>query len=103
VNRDGFLEDIVEKPDDRTFEELGEQSLVSMNLWSFPPAIFDACEQITPSRRGELELPDAVRYAMRNLGVPFRVLPCALGVLDLSNRADIAAVGERLRAVQVRL
>jgi glucose-1-phosphate thymidylyltransferase len=101
--RDGFLEDILEKPDDQVFADLGEQALVSMNLWSFSPAIFEACEHIAPSPRGEVELPEAVRYAISRLGVRFRVLPFALGVLDLSHRGDVATVAERLRGVEVRL
>ncbi len=90
---DGRLVDIVEKPDEHEFARMGEHALVSMNLWSFSPSIFAACEAITPSSRGELELPNAVRHAVRTLGQRFRVLPMALGVLDLSRRGDVAAVG----------
>jgi glucose-1-phosphate thymidylyltransferase len=102
VNAGGFLEDIVEKPDDATYASLANAP-VSMNVWSMPPSIFDACKRVTPSTRGELELPDAVRIAVRDFGVRFAVLPFALGVLDLSRRADVPAVAERLRDVEVRL
>lgn len=101
VDAAGFLRDIREKPDDATYKRFGDAP-VSMNIWSMPPAIFDACEQVTPSARGELELPDAVRIAIRG-GVRFKVLPVAFGVLDLSRRADVPAVAERLRDVEVRL
>jgi hypothetical protein len=53
--------------------------------------------------RGELEIQDAVRYAMHTLGTRFAVVPVRAGVLDLSNRGDIAAVAERLKDTEVRL
>lgn len=102
VATDGFLSDIVEKPDDATFTRMGAHALVSMNLWVLPPAIYDACRQIQPSARGELELPDAVRHAIRQLSVRFRVFPVAEGVLDLSSRADVAAVADALLRVTPR-
>lgn len=102
VDKDGFLTDIVEKPDATTFDRF-HSAPVSMNLWSMPPAIFDACERVAPSARGELELPDAVRIAMQEYHVKFTVLPFALGVLDLSSRADVPAITARLQGTQVRL
>jgi dTDP-glucose pyrophosphorylase len=101
--RDGWLEDIVEKPDEMTYASMGEHALVSMNLWSFSPVIFDACERVSSSSRGELELPDAVRIGVRQLGIRFRVLPFQAGVLDLSSRSDVALVAEHLRHVEARL
>ena len=76
---------------------------VSMNCWRFSPEIFQACRTIPPASNGELELPRAVRYVMETLDVKFSVLPFALPVLDLSTRADIASVTERLLGVPVRL
>jgi dTDP-glucose pyrophosphorylase len=99
----GFLEDIVEKPDEATFEAMGPHAPVSMNLWAFTPAILEACERVVPSERGELELPDAVRIAIRDLGVQIRVVPVREGVLDLATRGDVAAVAERLARADVRL
>ncbi len=75
---------------------------VSMNLWSFTPSIFDACERVWPSSRGELELHDAVSIGMRVLGTTFRVLRERAGVLDLSHRADIGIVTQRLAGVVPR-
>lgn len=99
---DGVLDEIVEKPDDATFAAMGDHALVSMNLWAFTPAIHQACRQVTPSPRGELELPDAVRLAMHD-GEAFRVLPFALPVLDLSSRADVGSVAAQLGARRVVL
>jgi len=101
VDAAGYLEDIIEKPDNATYMRMGNAP-VSMNIWSVPPAIFHACEQVTPSARGELELPDAVRIAIRG-GVRFQVIPVAKAVLDLSRRADVPGVAERLKGVAVHL
>ena len=102
VDEHGILTDVVEKPDAATFAKM-KNAPVSMNIWFMPPAIMDACQRVRPSARGELELPEAVRLAVRELGVRFTVLPVAAGVLDLSHRADIPAVTERLASVQVAL
>jgi len=100
---DGFLADIVEKPDAGDIVRLGPRARVSMNAWVFEPDIFEACRHVTLSVRGELELQDAVRYAIRHLGTRFRVVPVEAGVLDLSRRGDIAGVAEHLAEVEVRL
>jgi len=100
---DSYLADIVEKPDPATIARLGPRARVSMNAWVFGPEIFDACRHVTPSVRGELELQDAVRYAIRVLGTRFRVVPVEAGVLDLSQRGDIAGVAEHLAGVEAWL
>lgn len=102
VAPDGTLARIVEKPDEATLRAMGNAP-VSMNCWRFTPEIFEACRRIPLSARGELEIPDAVEHARRHLAVSFRVVPVRAGVLDLSGRADIPAVAERLREVEVRL
>ncbi len=98
---DGFLSNLLEKPPAERRAPSAE-CRVSMNSWRFGPKIFDACRLVTPSPRGELELQDAVTIAMTRFGERFRVVPFAGGVLDLSSRADIAAVTERLRGLEVR-
>jgi dTDP-glucose pyrophosphorylase len=98
----GMLEEIVEKPDPETFARYGDDVRVSMNCWRFGPSIFRACRSIEPSPRGELELPNAVRYAVRVMGERFRAIPVDAGVLDLSRREDIAAVEDRLSGVDAR-
>jgi dTDP-glucose pyrophosphorylase len=97
----GALTRIVEKPDEATFARMAPHALVSMNLWSFSPVIFEACRRVQPSVRGELELQDAVRIARDDLGERFTVVPWAGGVLDLSGRRDVAAVAARLADVHV--
>jgi glucose-1-phosphate thymidylyltransferase len=103
---------VVEAAPDGTLERLtepgelgasvGDAALVSMNCWMFTPRIFAACRAIAPSASGELELPEAVRYAVAQRD-RFRVLRYDLPVLDLTLRGDVAAVAERLRRVAVRL
>jgi len=94
---DGWLTGIIEKPDPNTYASLLAQSMISMNLWSFTPAIYDACRRVTPSVRGEFELQDAVRIAMTQLGERFCVLESTDGVLDLSTRGDIESVASVLQ------
>lgn len=103
TSADGLLEEIVEKPDDATWAAMGSHALVSMNLWAFTPEIFEACRRVTPSARGELELPDAVRIAIRDLGMRCQVVPVVKPVLDLASRGDVASVAEALQNAPVRL
>jgi dTDP-glucose pyrophosphorylase len=102
VAADGSLEDIIEKPDPEAWARTGAGAPISMNCWRFGPRIFDAIGQIGLSPRGEYELADAVREAIRR-GERFEVVRVAAGVLDLSERADIPAVARRLAGVEVRL
>lgn len=92
--RDGWLEEVVEKPDAATVRAMAGAG-VSMTCWRFNDAIFAACRAVAPSARGELELTDAVRVAIAR-GERFRVVPVAAGVLDLSERGDIPEVERRL-------
>ncbi len=98
----GVLQKIVEKPDAATVEELGDDATVSMNVWRFTPAIFDAARKIPMSARGEYEIQDAVRTAMAD-GETFQVVPSSEGVLDMSNRDDIASVAAALEGTEVLL
>jgi dTDP-glucose pyrophosphorylase len=74
----------------------------SLNCWLFTPAIFDACRTVPPSARGELELPQAVQRAI-DAGLRVEAIRLAAPVLDMSSRADIASVAERLQGVVVAL
>ncbi|MBN2317540.1 MAG: nucleotidyltransferase family protein [Acidobacteria bacterium] len=100
IDGDGYLERIFEKPSEDTIRELGDPVYVSMNSWVFSPDIYRACSNIQPSQRGELELSDAIQYAIEELKVKFKVLTFQAPVLDLSSRSDIAAVTEKLRGTQ---
>jgi glucose-1-phosphate thymidylyltransferase len=99
---DGTLRAISEKPaPDDPLAQRAER-WVSMNLWSFTPAMFEACARARPSPRGELELQEAVTIAIRDLGQIFRVIRARAGVLDLSRRADVATVKARLAGIEPR-
>ncbi len=106
VSDDGWLEAIVEKPKGETadggWRTAGAPVLLSMNLWRFTPAIFDACREVPLSSRGECELPQAVGWAIARRGERYRGIPCAEGVLDLSTRADVAEVERRLEGIEAR-
>jgi dTDP-glucose pyrophosphorylase len=99
ISEDGRLERIYEKPNEETIHKIGIPIYVSMNCWVFSPSIFEACLRISLSARGELELSDAVQYAIDELQETFQVLTFQDSVLDLSSRSDIAAVAERLQGV----
>ena len=98
----GFLTRLLE-PADAPAAPAGGDVLVSLNCWMFSRAIFRACREIGPSPSGELELPEAVRWAVAKLGERMRVLPFREGVLDLTSRADVASVAAGLADQQVRL
>jgi dTDP-glucose pyrophosphorylase len=102
IGADGYLDDIIEKPDDDTAAAFGEDYFVSMNCWRFDASIFPACRAIASSPRGELELPNAVRFAIRAQGHRFRAVPIEAAVLDLSRRSDIPEVERRLAALDPR-
>jgi glucose-1-phosphate thymidylyltransferase len=102
VDRDGFLADIIEKPDPATAAKLDAAKVVSMNCWRFGPEILEACREVPRSSRNEYELPQAVRLAIQK-GARFKTAICRAGVLDLSRRSDIAEVATRLHDVEVRL
>jgi glucose-1-phosphate thymidylyltransferase len=93
--RDGYLTDIVEKPSAEQFAAAPSSAPVSLNCWHFDRGIFDACRRVEKSPRGEFELPNAVRLAVRE-GMRFRAIPAVGPLLDLSRRADAADVGRRL-------
>jgi dTDP-glucose pyrophosphorylase len=102
VGADGYLQRILEKPDEAALRAAASTSLVSMNCWRFSSSIFRACRATPLSSRGEFELPQAVQYAITRLNERFRVVPFEEAVLDLSTRADIGTVAERLRNADVR-
>lgn len=102
IDDEGWLENIIEKPDEAVLATIAPPVCLSMNCWRFGPRIFEACRSISPSPRGELELPDAVKHAMEKLGERFRVVKVAAPVLDLTSRADISLVADRLAGREVR-
>ena len=103
VNGDGSLTRIVEKPKPEFIAQMPKPVCLSMNCWRLNPAIFTACRAIKPSARGELELPDAVQFAIDTLGQKFRVIGSNEAVLDLSSRKDIKGVTEKLVDEEVSL
>ncbi|MDY6913145.1 MAG: sugar phosphate nucleotidyltransferase [Planctomycetota bacterium] len=92
---------ILEKPQPEQISALTGPICISMNCWRFGPEIFQACRSISPSPRGEMEITDAVQYAIDSLGVKFRSMSFQVPVLDLSSRDDIAEVAKRLADVKV--
>lgn len=99
---DGYLARIVEKPGVDAVMAAGPRALISMNVWRADARLFEACRDVPVSTRGEKELPQAVGLAAAR-GVCFEVIPVRGQVLDLSSRADVAAVERALAGVEVNL
>jgi dTDP-glucose pyrophosphorylase len=99
VGEDGYLRAIIEKPSEQAWSAAKDDALISMNCWRFASPIFEVCRQTPLSPRGEYELPVTVGEAITHFGMRFLAVQCDEGVLDLSSRADIAAVAERLKSV----
>ena len=99
VGDDGYLRAIVEKPANLAQTAAREGVLISMNCWRFSASIFEVCRRTPLSPRGEYELPVAAGEGIQRFGLRFRVARCYEGVLDLSSRADIAIVADKLRDV----
>jgi glucose-1-phosphate thymidylyltransferase len=102
VDADGVLRRIVEKPSAAEAAVMAAAP-VSMNCWLFDPRIFEACERVPKSARGEFELPGAVQLGIDAMGMRFQTFPVDAGVLDLSSRADIPEVERRLSSLNVEL
>jgi glucose-1-phosphate thymidylyltransferase len=104
ISAAGYLEKIAEKPDEMPETASDSREVfISMNCWRFSGGIFRACEQAARSARGEYELPEAVQLGLSSLGLRFKSIPFHTGVLDLSQRSDIAQVARRLAGVEVKL
>jgi glucose-1-phosphate thymidylyltransferase len=98
----GNLTGLVEKPDPADLVHGGGDALVSMNLWKVSPAVVAACREVSPSARGERELPDAVQLALAR-GTPFRVVEAAGPVLDVTTATDVGIVSRALAGEEPRV
>ena len=100
VDEEGFLRRILIAP---TGAAQVEATYSSMNCFEFTPEIFKACREVPLSARNEYELPQAIHFAIDNRLMRFKVVKVEAAVLDLSSRADIARVAEKLRGTSVQL
>jgi glucose-1-phosphate thymidylyltransferase len=103
LDESGCIRRIVEKPDNPDAYARDGKLYVSMNCFLFTPEIFTACRSIRPDPvRKEYELPVAVQHSIEKLGLRYRAVPSAEGVLDLTGRADIEPVRKLLAGHKVR-
>jgi dTDP-glucose pyrophosphorylase len=100
IDADGFLTSIVPRAGAPVPSSDGEV-YASMNCWLFESRIFEACRNVGMSPRNELELPRAVQLGIDEMGMRFMVVKIDEPVFDLSTRADIATVREKLLNVQI--
>lgn len=100
---DGCMTRIIEKPSAEQVEAMPRPIGVSMNCWWFDARIFEACEKIDKSPRGEYEITDAAQYGIDRLGVKFKVLNYEAPVLDLTSRSDVEPVTQMLESKEVRI
>ena len=101
VDASGYVSGIIEKPSPDRLEAAGRFAGVSMNCWRFDARIFTFCREVPRSARGEFELPEAVGLGIER-GLRVRAIPGHGPVLDLSRRADVAAVQRRLAGLPAR-
>lgn len=102
IDASGALRRIVEKPSEQDASARAAAA-VSMNCWLFDARIFEACQRVPRSSRGELELPLAVQFAIDHLALRIQTFSADAPVLDLSQRDDVASVAARLRGTRVEL
>lgn len=95
---DGWLTALHEKP---PADAIAPDARVSMNLWRMDQAMLAACREVTPSPRGEFELPDAVMLAVTR-GTRVKVVDVGGAVLDLTTAADVATVTRALAQAEPR-
>ena len=100
VDEDGYLLRVTPKAGEPT-QANDEEALASMNCWLFDASIFEACRRVSMSPRNELELPRAVQLGIDTMNMKFTVVRAALPVLDMSTRADVAEVQQRLASMTV--
>ena len=101
TDADDYMTEIIEKPTAAQLASVPEPHYLSMNCWRFGPSIFQGCDNIEKSKRGEYELPDAVMYSCEKLGEKYKTARVHAGVLDLSCREDIEEVIKRLKVLQL--
>lgn len=80
---------MVEKPDDPP------STLSGTGIFVFSPVIFHACHLVTPSSRGEYELPDAIDLLL-HAGRSVETVPLEGWRANLNTPGDIEAVERRL-------
>ncbi|HEY4953782.1 MAG TPA: nucleotidyltransferase family protein [Gemmatimonadaceae bacterium] len=102
IGEDGYLRRILVTPTEAMVAE-GAPIYASMNCFLFTQEIFSACREVPLSARGEYELPKAVQLAIEKHSMRFKVVKFEAAVLDLSSRADITTVTEKLRGTAINL
>ena len=88
INGDAILR-IVEKP----APGAAESNWVNAGIFVTTPSLFDYTEKLTPSERGEYEIPDAIRMMIAD-GRTVRAFKLASRWRDVGTPEDLAAAGD---------
>lgn len=86
---EGTLVGLVEKP------EVPPSNVVITGFFVFEPAIFEACEAIDPSDRGEYELPAAIDHLLRD-GHDIELVYADDWLVNVNTPEDLARAERRL-------
>jgi glucose-1-phosphate thymidylyltransferase len=71
-------------------------------LYFFDKEIVDICKKLKPSKRGELEITDAIKEYMGRGELSVEVLPLGTAWLDMGSFESLLEAGEFVHIVQSR-
>jgi glucose-1-phosphate thymidylyltransferase len=96
LNENGIPISIEEKPSNP------KSDLAIPGLYFFDEKIIDICKSLNPSKRGELEITDAIKEYMANGELSVEVLPIGTAWLDMGSFESLLEAGEFVHIVQAR-
>jgi glucose-1-phosphate thymidylyltransferase len=96
LNENGIPISIEEKPSNP------KSDLAIPGLYFFDKKIIDICKSLKPSKRGELEITDAIKEYMAKGELSVEVLPIGTAWLDMGSFESLLEAGEFVHIVQAR-
>jgi glucose-1-phosphate thymidylyltransferase len=96
LNEYGIPVSIEEKPSNP------KSDLAIPGLYFFDEKIIDICKSLKPSKRGELEITDAIKEYMAKGELSVEVLPIGTAWLDMGSFESLLEAGEFVHIIQAR-
>ncbi len=96
LDKHGIPVSIEEKP------KIPKSDLAIPGLYFFDKEIVDICKKLKPSKRGELEITDAIKEYMGRGELSVEVLPLGTAWLDMGSFESLLEAGEFVHIVQSR-